>query len=212
MKDERWLTLKQAAERLGVHQTTLRRWANQGDIPVMLTPGGHRRFAESDVETIASAHREQQPVTAASASSAAAKGTWAERAIALTRREMAERSSTPTWVSSFSEAERAHSRAMGHRLMGLTLQYVASGEDAEAILNEAAAIGRVYGTQSRAHDLALTDALRAALFFRDALVEAAMQPPSHTAAQPEDQQRLLRRINEVLNTVQLAIAEAYETA
>ncbi|MEM1094157.1 MAG: helix-turn-helix domain-containing protein [Bacteroidota bacterium] len=210
MKEERWLTLKQAAVRLGVHQTTLRRWANKGDIPVMLTPGGHRRFAASDVESLARAHR-GEPVRG-HGTSLAEKGTWAERALALTRREMAGRTSTPTWVSSFNEAERAHSRAMGQRLMGLTLQYVASEGDAAAILNEAQAIGRVYGTQSRTHDLALTDALRAALFFRDSLVEAAMQPPSHTAAQPEDQQRLLRRINDVLNTVQLAIAEAYEAA
>ena len=42
---ERWLTLSQAAQELGVHLTTLRRWADNGDIPVMLTPGGHRRFA-----------------------------------------------------------------------------------------------------------------------------------------------------------------------
>jgi len=210
MKDERWLTLKQAAERLGVHQTTLRRWANKGDIPVMLTPGGHRRFAVADVESLARAHQgERMPGHAAPLP---AKDTWAARAIALTRREMAEQTSTPTWVSSFNEAERAHSRAMGQRLMGLTLQYVASEDNAGAILNEAQAIGRVYGTQSRAHDLALTEALRAALFFRDSLVEAAMQPPLQTAAHPEDQQRLLRRINDVLNTVQLATAEADEAA
>ena len=52
-----WLPLKQAADRLGVHSTTLRRWADNGDIPVMLTPGGHRRFTVADIERFAEEHR-----------------------------------------------------------------------------------------------------------------------------------------------------------
>ena len=40
---EAWLSLKAASKKLNVHPTTLRRWADNGDIPVMLTPGGHRR-------------------------------------------------------------------------------------------------------------------------------------------------------------------------
>ena len=45
--DQIWLTLSEAAEQLGVHPTTLRRWADNGDIPVSVTPGGHRRFLET---------------------------------------------------------------------------------------------------------------------------------------------------------------------
>jgi excisionase family DNA binding protein len=48
-----WLPLGQAAKKLGVHPTTLRRWAENGDFPVMVTPGGHRRFASADLERFA---------------------------------------------------------------------------------------------------------------------------------------------------------------
>ena len=34
------LTLSDAAALLGVHPATLRRWADQGDVLVMVTPGG----------------------------------------------------------------------------------------------------------------------------------------------------------------------------
>src|SRR6266542_4565888 len=39
-----WLTLTQASRKLGVTPNTLRRWADHGQIPSFVTPGGHRRF------------------------------------------------------------------------------------------------------------------------------------------------------------------------
>ena len=57
---ENWLPLGQAANRLGVHPTTLRRWADKGDIPFFLTPGGHRRFAVSDLDAFAEMHRRRR--------------------------------------------------------------------------------------------------------------------------------------------------------
>ena len=43
-----WLTLKEACDFLGVHYTTLRSWADKGEISVFRTPGGHRRPSRSD--------------------------------------------------------------------------------------------------------------------------------------------------------------------
>ena len=56
-KPQTWLPLSLAAARLNVHPTTLRRWADNGDIPFLLTPGGHRRFAVSDIEEFASSQQ-----------------------------------------------------------------------------------------------------------------------------------------------------------
>ncbi len=44
-----WLSLDEAAKRLSVHPGTLRDWADKGRIRTFRTPGGHRRFSESDV-------------------------------------------------------------------------------------------------------------------------------------------------------------------
>src|SRR5258708_1257040 len=43
--DTQWLGLGRATRTLGVHPITLRRWADQAEIAVMLTPRGHRPFA-----------------------------------------------------------------------------------------------------------------------------------------------------------------------
>ena len=47
-----WLTLGQACRILNVDESTLRRWADAGQVRTFRTPGGHRRFAEGDVRAI----------------------------------------------------------------------------------------------------------------------------------------------------------------
>src|SRR5437762_9901320 len=46
-----WLTLGQAAKYLGVAQSTIRKWSDLGRVPAFYTPGGHRRYRRSDLET-----------------------------------------------------------------------------------------------------------------------------------------------------------------
>ena len=45
-----WLTLGQAAKYLGVAQSTIRKWSDQGLLSAFYTPGGHRRFRRRDLD------------------------------------------------------------------------------------------------------------------------------------------------------------------
>jgi excisionase family DNA binding protein len=49
--DPDWLTLGQAAKYLGVAQSTIRKWSDQGLLPAFYTPGGHRRFRRGDLDS-----------------------------------------------------------------------------------------------------------------------------------------------------------------
>lgn len=46
----RYLTVSEAARRLGVHPKTIRTYADMGALPFMRLPGGHRRFRDEDIE------------------------------------------------------------------------------------------------------------------------------------------------------------------
>jgi excisionase family DNA binding protein len=48
--DPEWLTLGQAAKYLGVAQSTIRKWSDQGRLPAFYTPGGHRRYRRGDLD------------------------------------------------------------------------------------------------------------------------------------------------------------------
>jgi excisionase family DNA binding protein len=45
-----WLTLGQAAKYLGVAQSTIRKWSDNGRVPAFYTPGGHRRYRRGDLD------------------------------------------------------------------------------------------------------------------------------------------------------------------
>ena len=52
------LTPAEAAEMFGVVATTVTRWARQGRLTSVRTPGGHRRFRRSEVRALIAASRE----------------------------------------------------------------------------------------------------------------------------------------------------------
>src|SRR5881398_2808788 len=48
--DTDWMTLGQAAQYLGVAQSTIRKWSDLGRVPTFYTPGGHRRYRRRDLD------------------------------------------------------------------------------------------------------------------------------------------------------------------
>lgn len=210
---ERLLTLSEAAERLGVHPATVRRWADKGEIEVRVTAGGHRRFPESAVERMA---RGPSALAATSGSGLPEGGPGTvpaaleQRAITATRSEIRHHADE-SWMANLSEAEREEKRLLGRRLVGLMMQYLSrDDDDGHELLSEARAIGRLYARTARQSGVELADALKATMFFRDNLVETAILLPETTRGRPDASSRVYRRINEFLNAVQLAVAEVYD--
>jgi excisionase family DNA binding protein len=201
-RDTTWLTIGQAAERLGVHPTTLRRWADEGDIPIMVTPGGHRRFAVDEVDRFREERHRLQVVSGL-------EQLWAERALTRARTEVVTNKEGEL-LSPFDEEERAHKRQLGRRMMGLLLQFVSIGKGGEGILDEAREIGREHAENALGLGLPVSDALRVSMFFRDAVLEAALDLPEKAHVYTGANLQLVRRINTLLNVVQLSITERYD--
>ncbi len=196
------LNLRGAAERLAVHPSTLRRWADNGDVAVLFTPGGHRRFDAAVLDQfIADQRTHKRPDNDLPA-------VWQTQAIEQTRKEIGER--PRPWMGVQSEENRLQYRALGQQLVGLAMQYIAADDDGADLLVEADGIGRAYAAMGMTAGLSLTDALSASMFFHDTLIETSLQLPETARIRPDANRRILRRINKLLNAVHLAIAKAYE--
>lgn len=202
LQEEVWLTIGEAADRLGVHPSTLRRWADEGDIPLMITPGGHRRFSSADVDRFKDERHRLRVVTGL-------EKIWAEHALTKARAEVVSQKEEDLLLP-FDEREREHKRRLGRRMMGLLLQYVSIGEGGEVILEEARSIGREHAENALSLGLPVSDALRVSMFFRDAVLEAALDLPQKAHVHAGANLDLVRRINTLLNVVQLAITERYD--
>jgi excisionase family DNA binding protein len=198
-----WLSLSAAAKRLGVHPTTLRRWADNGDLNVMFTPGGHRRFLIADLDAFSSRRSSLMGHNQVAAE-------WADRALQTTREGIVSEHEK-RWLSGFDNGTRDSNRRLGQQLLGLTMQYIsAPAEELPEMQRQARNIGRQYGEMAYASGLPLAEVLEATLFFRDLLVETALQLPENMPIKPQANVRLTRKINQMLNTVQLQIAEVYD--
>jgi excisionase family DNA binding protein len=197
------LGLSEAARVLGVHATTLRRWANAGAIPYLLTPGGHRRFARSDLEAFMRQNRH-------ASASIGLEQLWAERAMVYTRQGLADQSHS-RWLQAYDEGQRDQERVLGRRLMGVVLQYIHGNDrDAQNLLDEARELGCAYALNAISHHLPVVAALEAAMYFHDAMLEVTVQFLQMGHRQADEHTVLLRKINHIHNTVQLAIAQTYE--
>ena len=202
LQENIWLTIGQAADKLGVHPTTLRRWADDGDIPIMITPGGHRRFSVTDIDRFKEQRHRLRVV-------AGLEQLWAEHALTRARAEVVIHEEEEL-LSPFDEQEREHKRLLGRRMMGLLLQYVSLAEGGEGILEEAREIGREHAENALGLGLPASDALRVSMFFRDAVLEAALDLPEKAHVHTGANLKLVRRINTLLSVVQLAITERYD--
>jgi excisionase family DNA binding protein len=202
---EGWLSSVEASELLGVHPTTLRRWADSGDIPCFRTPGGHRRFKAADLK----AWMEGRRSTAVIAQTEA----LVQNVIGFTRHEMAEQHvSTETWYVAFNRGDdRQHMRETGQRLLGLAIQYMGRTSNHEPILQEGRRIGGFYGQQCAEHGMSLVDTMRAYFFFRESLIRATRPGLATRGQYDAEDARMHRQLRLFLDEIMYACMDSYDT-
>lgn len=199
-----WVSLGEAAEILGVHPTTVRHWADDGDLPSQRTPGGHRRFRRRDLNHWAS---RQQTTTHESGSNEAQL--MMQSALGRARIEVGDGQLHGLgWYDQFNEETRQAHRLLGRRLLEVLTRYLAEPTMHDSLRNEIRAIGAEYARLSAENALTLTDSVRAFLFFRDLLTESVIQLAEilslHT---PRDWSERLRQVNLITDELLLALIE-----
>ncbi|MGD2205359.1 MAG: helix-turn-helix domain-containing protein [Anaerolineae bacterium] len=201
-----WLSLTEASGRLGVHPTTLRRWADSGDIPHFRTPGGHRRFRATDL----AAWMQGKQTTGLAPQSEA----LVQSAVGFTRQEMAQQHvSGEPWYAAFQqEEERQQMRDTGRQLFGLAIQYMSRRRNHELVLQEGRRIGEFYGQQSAQHGVSLVDTVRALFFFRESLLRAAKPGQVSPGQYDAEDVRIHRQLRHFLDEVMYACLASYEAA
>jgi excisionase family DNA binding protein len=157
-----WLTLSQVAGMLGVHPSTVRLWSDKGQIPVQRTQGNHRRYLKSEVELWAKTARQTDNLEPANV---------VQHALGNMRFKITENKlQSESWFHKLNDDARLQYRMSGRILVqGLSNYLVCQGEDA---ISEAHAIGYEYASRGRTCNLNSVDAVRAFLFFRNALLQS----------------------------------------
>ena len=196
-----WLSLSEVAKVLGVHPSTVRNWADRGQIPVHRTTGGHRRFKLSEIELWQQTQRKNGPNEAQLVIQSALKRTRFH----ITEGHL----QAEDWYQKLDENARSQYRLSGRNLMQGLLAYLsADGSEADA---EARSLGYEYATRGRRHGLNLLDATQAFLFFRNTLLDAMLSV--YEAASVSSSQAwsdMFRKINAFTDGILVTLLETYE--
>jgi len=160
-----WLSLGEASRLLGITPGTLRRWADHGDVAAFVTPGGHRRFPRSAIESLVPHPRNRRPVLTGLTASASR----VTRAYLRTQRP--GRTANDPGIAALSDAERADLKDRGRRLLLLLLDHLNEEPRKSSLkLAEAEDQAAQYGRRAAALGASLSATLEAFVRFRGAFI------------------------------------------
>lgn len=195
-----WLTLSDAAEILGVHPSTVRKWSDEGVLPVRRTQGGHRRYLRSEVELWMQSQRPDEPDNL---------HLVVQSALRNTRFQISEgRLNEETWYAKLDENAREQYRKSGRTLMQGLIGYLASnGNSAKA---EAQAVGFEYASRGKRYGLSIADAANAFLFFRNVLLESMLSMYEKASVRsPYAWSDMFRKVNAFTDHILITLLETY---
>ncbi|MCC6382139.1 MAG: helix-turn-helix domain-containing protein [Dehalococcoidia bacterium] len=199
-----WLTLGAAATLLGVSESTVRRWADAGDIRFYRTRGGHRRILEQDLRNF---------MTSAPAQPARDSDRISDLALTRIKRRLSRsRQSHTSGLDALPNDARDRLRLMGRQLVDLFARYIATGSRKERFTEDARTIGREYGRTLVASSVKLTTAVATFNSLRRSVEETASQIATESGLPSEEAMEAIENILELADVVLECMAEVYDTA
>jgi excisionase family DNA binding protein len=197
-----WVSLRQAADILGVHPATVRNWADKGDVPSRRTAGGHRRFRRADLLQFAEMQGELQP---------AEVQIIIQNALGQMRMEVGGGTLTHVqWYAAMSPGTHEALRQQGRHVLEELREFLGHGAPDERLAT-AIRLGKDYAILLQQDKLTLPQAVRGFFYFSDFVINAILTwSEIATPRTSTEWGALLRQVNTFINAMLLSIIEYYE--
>lgn len=199
-----WLTLGAASALVGVSESTIRRWADAGEIRSFRTSGGHRRVLEEDLRRLLSSG----PGHAMSDSTHIS-----DLALARAKRRLGRRGQRPAMpgLDALDPDAKDRLRLLGRQVVDLFARFIAGGNRAgERFAEDARLIGREYGRTLVGSGVRLTAAVATFNALRVTLEETAAQIAAEAGLATEEAVEAIERVLRLADALLEGMAEVYE--
>ncbi len=204
-----WLELAEAAQILGIHQSTLRRWADAGKIAHMRTLSGRRRFER---QVILQAYQDMTGRKQTPQQPAQETAQLETQTLNLARQRTHDLSNHPTyWFQHLNEEQRLLFRYSGQRLLGLMMQFISRMDSADTFLAEGKRVAGDYGRICYHAGLSISQTAEAFLFFRRSILESVQATTGLDGPHDLDGQRVFLRTIDFFDNLLIATIESYAT-
>lgn len=207
--DGGWLSIKEACAFLGVDQSTLRRWTNDGRVPAFKTPGGHRRYAREDLRALVVGNPRK------ASKSRVSRQELTSRTLSAYQDDYLKAAREQKWFRAFGATSQEEHRRIGRRLVDLAIRYAATpgqGDERSELLDEGREIGVHYGVSSARAGLSTTETIEVFLYFRFPVVKALLEVIEKEGLPARRASRLFIGIDDFIDEVLVAMIRAYEKA
>lgn len=200
-----WLSIQDASRLLGVHVGTVRAWADSGILPSYRTPGGHRRFSISDIESFI--HRLKHTGNSSRPQS--------ENILGQVRHEMLIHPLVhESWFRHLSyepsDQDRARQRDFGKRLLDCVITFTQEAERRDEMRECGTALARSYGKILKANGLSAGNAARATIHFRQLILKSVLEAKLGSRVGDVEDARLFQDVSAFIDSIFLAMLEEYE--
>ncbi|MFN8400717.1 MAG: helix-turn-helix domain-containing protein [Anaerolineales bacterium] len=201
MSTDEWLSLRGAADVLGVHPSTVRLWSDKGLLPVHKTQGGHRRYKRGEILLWAESNEKSKE-------EALEPEGMMQEVIKNVRMQISEgRLQEESWYQKLDEDARAQYRMSSRSLFqGLMIYVATNGREADS---EAYAIGYEYASRARRYNLSYVDAAKAFLFFRETLVASVIKVYTEANVPVRRATEMYARMHTFTDDVLISLLETY---
>ncbi|MHB8085834.1 MAG: MerR family transcriptional regulator [Dehalococcoidia bacterium] len=159
------VTIKEASLILGVNEATLRQWTDEGRLKAFITPGGHRRYAKSDLLNFMNSSRKVLDVKDLASEM--------EDTVRLHRQTARRQLEATTWYGKLDSQSQEHLAELGRRLLGLIVRHVTDPSAREETITLARQTGHDFGMVLAESGLPLTDSVEAFMLHRDIIMNTA---------------------------------------
>jgi excisionase family DNA binding protein len=201
-----WLSLGAASQQMGVSESSIRRWADAGEIRSYRTHGGHRRVLEEDLRAL----------VANAGAAAATRDTDRISDIALGRVKRrisrGRQGHSLDHFATLSPDAVDKLRLLGRQVVDLFARYIASDQKKERFSEDARTIGREYGRSLVAEQIGLTAAVATFNSMRRSLEETASQIATESGLSTEEAVDAVESTLELADQILEGMASVYESA
>lgn len=196
------LTIGRASKMLGVSEATLRQWTDEGKIRAFVTPGGHRRYSESELRGFAGTQKRVHGIKDMVARMEQTPSV--EVQIAHTR------FTNTTWYNKLDKDSINRLRELGRRLHQLAIMCITKQNKIDETIQIARDIGQELGSSLPKMGLTLTDSVEAFLLHRAPLIDATTDLIKKRTAVNERAAEAIPLVIQTTDEVLLAMVKAFQ--
>lgn len=198
------VTISQASRMLGVSEVALRQWTDEGRIEAFITPGGHRRYSETELRRFMGAKNRIHGV----------KDLVAQMELTPEQEHQIAQDhfSGASWYDNLDVPSKARFGQMGRSIYDLVIIYISKPNKRDETLQLARETGKEFGGYLVEMELSLTDAMEAFMLHRAPLVSAATGLMKKRKALNERAAEAIPLVTQITDEVLLAMVVVYQNS